>query len=295
MGSLIAGQLSQGGLPVCLILRDEHRLATYRATSLRITHEKTQWVSHPDAVTLNHLNQPIHYLICCAKAYDVKKLLIQLKHRLHKQSIIILIHNGLGVLDEIKTIQPALRIICGLSTIGAYLDEPFSVHTALSGALYLGKGLGEFSTDDIQTVGKAFAQTQIPYQWEDNIHPMIWEKFAINCSINILTVLKSCKNGELLSQKKLLQKMTLEIVNILSTYQLPMSPEDLLLKVMHVLQCTSDNYSSMYKDIQHHRRTEMHYLNEHLVRLAQQKNIATPLQVKLLHEFYEQHPWQPSE
>lgn len=46
----------------------------------------------------------------------------------------------------------------------------------------------------------------------------------------------------------------------------------------------------MNQDIKNNRRTEIHYLNAHLLHLAELKGIDTPLTKELLNQFYEQFP-----
>lgn len=291
LGGLLASHFHQEGLKVRLILRNEKQLAEYHNSFLRITSNGLTKISCPEATNIGHLPETsIHYLICCVKAYDVLGLLKSIQTHINEKSTVILIHNGLGILEEIQSTQPHLRIIAGLSTIGAYQNAPFSVHSDLNGVIYFGTALGTFAENEIKDITSAFAKAKIPFCFEKDIFPKLWEKFALNCSINLLTALHSCKNGDLLSQEALLKKMTDEITRVLSAYNVSLTSEDLLLKVMHLLQATKNNYSSMYQDVKYHRRTELAYLNEHLITLGIQKNIAIPLQINLVDEFYQRFP-----
>ena len=227
-------------------------------------------------------------MLCCVKAYDTTKLLLQLSHRLNEQSIIILIHNGLGVAEEIKTKLPQLRIISGITTMGAYLEKPFTVRAFLDGKIHLGAVVGQFTTHEIETICVAFQTAKLPYQWEDNISNMMWEKFALNCSINILTAVFNCKNGDLFMHVELLKKMTQEVAEVLSAYGFSMSADNLFLKVTHLLNKVANNYSSMYNDVKNKKPTELEYLNNHLIKLAQQKNIATPVNIEISQQMREQ-------
>ena len=113
----------------------------------------------------------------------------------------------------------------------------------------------------------------------------MWEKFSLNCSVNILTALLNCKNGDLLTHVELLKKMTHEVAEVISAYDVAISANNLFIKVTNLLHRVADNYSSMYKDVQNNRPTELHYLNEHLIKLAHQKNIPTPFNLQLLNQF----------
>ncbi|AHE68096.1 2-dehydropantoate 2-reductase [Legionella oakridgensis ATCC 33761 = DSM 21215] len=224
--------------------------------------------------------------------YDITNLLIRLKNNLNAKSIILLIHNGLGVLNEIKKHLPQLRVISGVSTVGAYLEKAFTVRAFLNGKFYLGQGIGKFTPNETKTICAAFAAAALPYQWLDNIQPILWEKFAINCSINLLTALLGCKNGALLSHQKILKQLTSEAAQVLCAYGVNMSADDLFCKVIDVIEGTADNYSSMYKDVENNKQTEIYYLNERLMTLAHQKELVTPTHSELLNKFYRTFPKQ---
>ena len=290
LGSLLAGHFCHGDHSVKLLLKNEDQLTVYQNSSLSVISDERTLTCHPQAIHIEHLNhEPIQYLICCVKSFGITKLLMRLKQHLNENSIIILIHNGLGVLDEIKTELPQLRIIHGISTLGAYVESPFTVRAFLEGKIYLGPVVGHFTPNEIHTVCSTFKTAQLPYQWEENIHNRIWEKFALNCIVNILTAIYACKNGDLLLlHREVLKKLAHEVAEVMNAYDINTSADELFHKATQLINITADNYSSMYKDVQNNLPTELHYLNEHLVLLAQQKNMSTPVNNELLNQFYEQ-------
>jgi len=295
IGGLMASSFFHGGYPVKLLLKNQHQLATYRQSKLTVFIDNDLLTSQPNAIDIHDIgNQPIHYLLCCVKAFDITKLLMHLKHNLNERSVILLLNNGLGVLDEIKTKLPQLRIISGISTVGAYLEKSFTVRAFLNGKVVFGSSIGQFTANEINSVKTTFEHVNLPHQWVDNIHTIIQEKFALNCSVNILTALFTCKNGELLSHQELLKKLTFEIATVMSAYGMNMNAIELYSKVIHVIQITADNYSSMYTDVNNNRTTEISYLNEHLMTLAEQKKITMPIHDELLRQFYAKFPQQTS-
>jgi 2-dehydropantoate 2-reductase len=284
LGSVLAASFCRSDYPIHLLLK-KHQLSSYNESELTMINGDEKYSCYPPAMDIADINEPIDFLVCCVKAYDITTLLMRLKNSLHQHSIIILIHNGLGIVDEIKMQLPQLRIISGICTIGAYLEEPFTVHAFLEGKVHLGRVLGQFKAQEVEFISTAFQQANLPYQWEDDIETMMWEKFALNCSINILTALFNCKNGDLLLHGELLEKMTDEIAQVISAYGMSISGKDLYIKVIQLLKRVGNNYSSTYKDMQHKRRTELPYLNGHLIKLAQQKKIPTPVNIELWNQF----------
>lgn len=288
MGSLLASRFCQAGLDVQLLLKNQDQLNTYEDASLTLTLDNNNAYSHhPKALLIEHLQpQSIDHLLCCVKAFDATRLLHQLKDHLHEKSIIVMLHNGMGVLDEIQSQLSELRIISSISTLGAYLEKPFSVKSSLQGQCVLGPSMGRFSDIERDMVCASFQKAKLPYQWDNHIQTRIWEKFALNCCINILTALFDCKNGDLLAHQTPLKQLAMEVSAVVCSYGIPLSPDDILQKALKILKSTAENYSSMYIDMHRGHPTEMDYLNGYLHHLAQQKNIEIPFNHALLQQFY---------
>ena len=282
LGGALASYFSKSGQSVNLILKTAEQLALYQHTSLTVN----DIVCHPQAIDIEHLDkQPIDHLICTVKAYDITALLSRLKQQLTEKSIVILIHNGLGVLDEVIQQLPHLRIISGVSTVGAYLDQPFSVRALLAGKIYLGAAIGQFTPEEINTICIAFEKASLPFEWDDRIPLRMLEKFAVNCCINLLTVLFNCKNGALGQHPEIVKSLAHEVAEVLSQHGLHMTGMALLTKVTAIIQSTANNYSSMIQDVRRHKPTELPYLNEYLVKLAKLQQIKTPVTNQLLKAF----------
>lgn len=285
VGTIIAANFCRGQQLVQLIVKNEQQLEEYQKTGLSINMADYHFTCHPPALYIDAKLSSIPFLICCTKVYDVVAALQNLEPYLKAESIIILIHNGMGVLEEIKTKWPHLRIISGVTSIGGYLEKPYNAKAFLNGSISIGATQGHFSVAEIKTVLTAFKKSFFECHWTDSIEFLIWKKFAINCCINILTVVLSCKNGTLLQHRELLERVAQEVALVVHAYNIPFSLGELLQMLYEVVHATADNYSSMYKDVQHHRRTEIDYINGRLIQLAKQKNIETPVNDDLLKQF----------
>lgn len=290
-GSLISGFLSKQHNEVHLLLKNKKQLTSYQKKPLTLVTSKNQFTSQVQASNIELLgDKPISFLIACVKAYDVKKLLLQLRHNLTSQSIIVLIHNGFGTIDEIKADLPELRIISGISTLGSYFEKPHILHAFLQGNITLGSALGQHTQQEIDLVCATLTTASLPVVWHDNIHDKVWEKFGLNCLINLLTAVFCCKNGELRNHLSLIKALAHEVSEVIGAYAIPIQAEELYGKALDVIENTAGNYSSMYTDVQLKKRTELPYLNEKLLALASKKHIATPLTYKLVNDFYVRYP-----
>ena len=273
MGCLWGAYLAEAGRPITLLLRD---YSAHQIFSGHIQlHRNGQQHEFPvKAATVADQGPPIDYLLVTVKAQDTLAALESIHHRLHEASILVLMQNGMGIVEQISPAFPALNIILGTSTHGAYRIAPFQVVHAGVGETWLGPGTALITKNQVMHDLGAWGA-----QWDDDILTRLWDKLAVNCAINPLTALLQCKNGDLLqlpNKHDLLKRICDETAEVMHGLGLKRTPKALFETVCRVATATAENYSSMCQDIRHHRSTEIAYLNGYLLKQAERLGLDLP-------------------
>lgn len=283
LGSLWAARLARAGLPVRLILRDAARLADYEANGAILTLVE-QGVESPLAISAETVDSqaPIQRLLLACKAYDAEPAVAALASRLSPNAQIILLQNGLGSQDAVAARVPHARCIFASSTEGAFRERDWRVVFAGHGYTWLGDPNDPTPPgwlDELKSSG-------IPHEWTPDIQTRLWRKLALNCAINPLTVLHDCRNGGLLDHSCEVATLCAELAELLACCGQPAAATELHSEVLRVIQATAANYSSMYQDVAHSRRTEISYLLGYACACAQRHQCAVPhlqlLQTRLI-------------
>ncbi|MCY1278463.1 2-dehydropantoate 2-reductase [compost metagenome] len=283
LGSLWAARLSRAGLPVRLILRDRARLARYRQLGGLTLVEAEQTSLYPIAAETPDEPTPINRLLLACKAYDAEEAVARLAPRLAPGAELILLQNGLGSQEAVAARLPRARCILASSTEGAFRDANFRVVFAGQGFTWLGDPQRTEAPGwlaDLQRAG-------IPQQWTPDILARLWRKLALNCAINPLTVLYGCRNGGLAEHPAEVAGLCDELVELLVRCGQPQAAQDLQDEVERVIQATAANYSSMYQDVAHGRRTEIAYLLGHALDQARSHDLPVPRLTALQHRLLE--------
>ncbi|PBP49911.1 putative 2-dehydropantoate 2-reductase [Pseudomonas syringae] len=257
LGSLWATRLARANLPVRLILRNADRLAAYQANGSCVTLVEND-IAHAypvEAQTADH-RQPIERLLVACKAYEAEQAVAQLAPRLTAQADVILLQNGLGSQDAVAARIPHARCLFASSTEGAFLESDWHVRFAGHGFNWL----GDASNPTAPALLQDLHDSGIPHEWTPDILTRLWRKLALNCAINPLTVLHDCRNGGLLEHASEVATLCAELTELLGRCGQPAAAQELHAEVLRVIQATASNYSSMYQDVLHGRRTEISYL-----------------------------------
>lgn len=210
-------------------------------------------------------------LLVTLKAWQVSDAVKSLASILPATTPVLLIHNGMGTVEELKAIPHPL--LMGITTHAARRDGNIIIHVA-SGTTHIGPARqqdGDYSylADTLQEVLPDVA-------WHNTIRPQLWRKLAVNCVINPLTALWNCPNGKLLAHPDLTETICNEVAAVMEREGHHTSADDLLHYVNQVIENTAENISSMLQDVRAQRRTEADYITGYLLRRARAHGIAVP-------------------
>ena len=272
LGTLWAARLARAGVPVRLILRNEARLADYRAGQGLTLVEQGVEQTYPVVGETPDSPEPIHRLLVACKAYDAQSAIAQLHPRLAPDAELILLQNGLGSQDAVAAQVPSARCIYASSTEGAFREGDWRVVFAGHGFTWLGDAshpTPPLWLDDLQAAG-------IPHDWASDILTRLWRKLALNCAINPLTVLYQCRNGGLQAHACEVATLCAELAELLECCGQPAAAQDLHSEVQRVIQATAANYSSMHQDVANARRTEISYLLGYACQAAARHQLVLP-------------------
>jgi 2-dehydropantoate 2-reductase len=279
LGTLWACRLARAGKAVRLILRDAERLADYQAAGGLTLVEQDLGSHYAIPAETGAAAGPIHRLLVACKAYDAAPAVARLAPRLGAGAELVLLQNGLGSQDEVAEQVPHARCVFASSTEGAFREADWQVRFAGHGFNWLGDPANPSVPswfDDLQQAG-------IPAQWSPDILGRLWRKLALNCAINPLTVLHDCPNGGLLGHLAEVDALCDELAELLRRCGQPDAASGLHEDVQRVILATAANYSSMYQDVRHARRTEIHYLLGHACRAGKRHGLALP-RLERLHQ-----------
>lgn len=300
IGGLWACRARQNHQPVTLVLKGAEQLAEYQSRAgLGLRDLTTEAKAAADCVPVtavcpDHIDRPIDHLLVCTKAQQTVAALAAMGDKLSAKATVVLLQNGLGVAGPLSRALPEATILQASTTEGAFRDGPFSVCHAGRGQTLLGQSadlLAQSSQQPIDPTALARLAESLSFApltvtTCPDIDQVLWQKLAVNCAINPLTVKYRCRNGELLSRPQARQELR-AVVEEITQLQPDASLFD---RVCQVARDTAANRSSMLQDIEAGRHTEIDFITGYLCQLATQQQKPVPLNRALLDLIKSLHP-----
>jgi 2-dehydropantoate 2-reductase len=234
---------------------------------------------------------PITNLLVATKAFDVHAAIESVKHLITRETRIVLLQNGLKPHYDTIAQYGAERVVSISTSNGAYLRTPFHVVHAGAGKTWL----GQFGTDQTfsEQLLRQLPTAELNITHNVRIAEQLWRKFAVNCSINILSALYQIKNGELLTHPQAKQDLLAlceEVQEILAAIPEAPSIGPILESTREVLLATTENYSSTLQDVRKWQRTEIGQFNRYLCAMARSNGTLCPYNKYLLERFERLYP-----
>ncbi len=282
MNILILGPGAVGSLWATKFKLAGHNVSLWGRSS-----NSEQLLQLDDNPTINFSNQHIpsvqnaDLIVVTVKAWQVESAIEPLLPYISEDTIVMLLHNGMGTALLLEAKLPDNPLIVATTTHGAYKPSKEQV-------LHTGQGntqLGGFNAKGAQCdfLADVMNHALPEVNWNPNINAALWTKLAINCAINPLTAIHQCKNGELAAPEFAteLANITRELVEVMNKEGIKVDFDSLHTTIMQVVNATAANYSSMRQDVFHQRRTEIDFITGYLLKAAEKHQISTPENAKL--------------
>ena len=275
MGCLFASHLSLAGHPVQLLLKDSLTLSQLQNSGLSLKEGSELWQPVISSSLIGETAPPINKLLITTKANQTLSAFKSIQHRIHPETSLVLLQNGMGIYEELCRYHPAENIFCAISTEGAYQTERFQL-------IHAGRGITQIGSRSDSRKNPAIEDLfniSLECQWCEDIYEQQWKKLAINCAINGLTAIHQCKNGELAKQPKLLKQvkeLCEEISQACQSIGHGSWVNSIYEDTLSVINATANNQSSTLQDVLQGKATEIDALNGFFCREMKRLGIKCP-------------------
>jgi len=259
---------------VVLVGREEN-MAAIRHGGLRLTGEVEATVSVETSVSVEALSQP-DLMVLATKAYHTKSVVEVLRRLPWDDTMILTLQNGLGNLELIREWK-GRKAFGGTTTMGAVLQSPGNVRISGLGRTTLGSDL---DAPAAHRIAGSFDECGLKVEVKTGIDAEIWAKAIVNSCINPLTAILRVPNGKLLESNtvtRLMSEVCDECVAVAEAAGVALPEGSMVDRVRTVAEDTSGNRSSMLRDVELGRRTEVSHLNGVMCKFGARHGVRTPL------------------
>ena len=210
-------------------------------------------------------------VILTTKAHDSAKAIEEIRKLLRKDTVILILQNGLGNEEIVKNAAgDKTKISRGITTMAAELLEPGKMR------FWSGETIVE-QNEYAEKISETFDKCTLKTRLSNDIKSEIWNKLVMNCVVNPLSTLFHVRNCEIVadSLKTVRRGIVKECVQVGNAEGIAF-PDSLEEKIDNRISKYT-NFSSMYQDMMKRKKTEIDFLNGKIVEIGRKHHISTPV------------------
>lgn len=276
VGCYYGGMLARAGHAVTLIGRAAHVDAVRRNGLLMDTQTFKMYVPLQAATDASGI-AGAHLVLCCVKATDTANAAAQMAPHLAPDAVVLSLQNGV---DNAERLQALLgrEVLPAVVYVATEMAGPGEVKHHGRGELVIGPS----AASDV--LAKLFADAGVPVQISDNVAGALWAKLILNCAYNALSAITQLPYGRLVQGpgvEDVMRDVVAECLAVAAGAGVSV-PGDLWEAVRRIAQTMPAQFSSTAQDLARHKRSEIDYLNGHVLRKGEALGIATPVN-RVLH------------
>lgn len=211
IGGYLGGMLAQSAgsdNEVYFVARGKH-LAAVREKGLTLTTpSRGSVVCHPTQAVEQVDGLPVMDVIfLCVKGYDLEEAVNNLNRIADENTVIIAPLNGVDIYERIKSGLTGGIVLPSCIFITSSIVGPGEVHhKGGTTRLVLGKD-PEKTAFVPETLLGLLDEAEIPYQWEEDALPIIWEKFIMFAPFALVTAHTGMTFGQVMEDQETKEKV----------------------------------------------------------------------------------------
>ena len=204
-GGKIAHEISKGNhaIKVHFIARGEH-LKAIQEQGLHLLTDQGEFVCYPNVATDNvkHIPTPDLYLLC-VKGYDLDNTVASISKKIHHDTIILPLLNGVDIYERIRTNLHQAIVSPACVYVSSSIEKPGTIRQkGPEGQIVFGKD-SKYVDYNYTYLIEFFNEMGIGNTWYDNPYPVIWEKYIFITALSLMTAYSGKTIGEVLAADKL--------------------------------------------------------------------------------------------
>lgn len=244
------------------------------------TDKEGSLICKPTVVTDNFNDLPI-LDICyiCVKEYDLNDVLLKIKDKIHEETKIIPLLNGVNIYERIRKIIDKGIVFPACVYIGTHIKESGVVEQN-GGACKIIFGRDPQHLEyDAEEVCKLMDEAKIDYNWTEDHIKEIWSKFMFIAAYGLVTAYKNQTFGEIIndedSKDKVLGIMN-EIYNISKAEGVNLPKDIVKISFDKINNFPSETKTSFQRDFENRdKKDERDLFGQAIIDLGIKNNINT--------------------
>lgn len=280
VGGYYGGLLAQSGNEVIFLARGEH-LKAMRERGLQVKSVHGDFTVFPARATDTPAEAGVVDLILfCTKTYDTETVAQSLRPCVGPETAIISLQNGVDAAERIGAILGMEHMLGGATWISSAVEAPGVIRQFSQFRRIVFGELNGQITPRAQAIYQTLSTSGATVELSTNILSVLWTKFVFIAAVSGISSLTRLEMGEFRSvpeTRALMTALMREVEALARAQNIPLDA-DVVEKALSFVDAAAPNIkSSMQRDVESGRRTELESMIGVICRKGREWNVPTPV------------------
>jgi 2-dehydropantoate 2-reductase len=280
VGGYYGGLLAQSGNDVTFLARGEH-LKAIRERGLQVKSVHGDFTVFPAQATDTPAEVgPVELILFCTKTYDTEHVAEALRPCVGADTAIISLQNGVDAAERIGAILGMQHVLGGATWISSAVEAPGVIRQFSQFRRIVFGELDGSITPRAQAIYQTLSATGATVELSENILSVLWTKFVFIAAVSGISSLTRLEMGEFrhVPETRALMTALMREVEALARAQNIALDADVVEKSLAFVDAAAPHIkSSMQRDVESGRRTELESMIGVICRKGREWNVQTPV------------------
>lgn len=280
VGGYYGGLLAQSGNQVIFLARGEH-LKAIRERGLQVKSVHGDFTVFPAQATDTPAEVgPVDLILFCTKTYDTESVAEALRPCVDAETAIISLQNGVDAAERIGAILGMEHMLGGATWISSAVEAPGIIRQFSQFRRIVFGELDGSITPRAQAIYQILSASGATVELSPNILSVLWTKFIFISAVSGISSLTRLEMGEFrhVPETRTLMTALMREVEALARAQNISLEADVVEKSLAFVDAAAPNIkSSMQRDVESGRRTELESMIGVICRKGREWNVPTPV------------------
>lgn len=280
VGGYYGGLLAQSGNDVVFLARGEH-LKAIRERGLQVKSVHGDFTVFPAQATDTPAEVgPVDLILFCTKTYDTESVAEALRPCVGAETAIISLQNGVDAAERIGAILGMEHMLGGVTWISSAVEAPGIIRQFSQFRRIVFGELDGSITPRAQAIYQTLSASGATVELSPNILSVLWTKFIFIAAVSGISSLTRLEMGEFrhVPETRTLMTALMREVEALARAQNISLEAEVVEKSLAFVDAAAPNIkSSMQRDVESGRRTELESMIGVICRKGREWNVPTPV------------------
>ncbi|MDH5718267.1 MAG: ketopantoate reductase family protein [Spirochaetia bacterium] len=277
---------SNKAIKVFFIARGDH-LKEIQRNGLHLSTQTDGDFVCRSAVATDNINElpELDLAIVCVKSYDLKDIMISVDKKLHSNSIVLPLLNGIDIYERINEILKNRIIIPACVYVGTHIDSPGKIIQKGGACKILFGNHPDNKIISLDNMINLFNQSMIKFENTNNIYNEIWKKYIFIAAFGLVTAAYEKTLGEVLKSNELssmIHSVMNEIYELSKKKNINLPSDIINFSFNKANDFPFGAKTSFQRDFEiQNKKDERDLFSSSIIKLGKEFNIQTPDTIKL--------------